>query len=122
MFLISMSDGMRLSKQGRYDVVDRMTSVARPFHDLMRRLIGERHLRDVGPELLTMQFLGPLLMWRNLRAAGSQEPLLNDRAGFARDHVDQFLRGAAVGTSDSPQPVKETGSRRPVRSRMKLVR
>jgi AcrR family transcriptional regulator len=130
LFRISMSDGLRLARQGRFDLMEQMTHAANPFHALMRRLVAEGQLRDGNPEVLAMGFLGPLLMWRNLRAAGSRAALLDDRAAFARDHVDQFLRGAAVGTSDRSHSVEQADSRqagarrstRPARRTLKLVR
>jgi AcrR family transcriptional regulator len=128
LFLISMSDGMRLAKQGRFDLIERMTNVAKPFHDLMTRLIAEGQLREANPELLTVEFLGPLVFWRNLRAIGTQSPMLQNRAEFARDHVDRFLHGAIAGTSEGRPSVKEANaSRTAVSSRgsrrtLKLVR
>jgi AcrR family transcriptional regulator len=109
-FRISMSDGIRLARQGRFDAVEQMTHAAKPFHELMRQLIDVSDLRSGNPELLAMEFLGPLLLWRNLRAAGTETPLGEDHAGFAREHVEQFLRGAAAGTSGGGRSVKRTST------------
>jgi AcrR family transcriptional regulator len=127
-FRISMSDGLRLAKQGRFDAVEQMTHAAKPFHDLMRRLIAEGHLRNGNPEMLTMEFLGPLLMWRNLRATGNRSALLEDHAGFARQHVEQFLRGATAQDaarrqgSAPPREERASGSGRSARGNLKIVR
>ena len=56
-------------------------------------------LRDVDPELLVMQFFGPLLFWRQLHAIGATTAHIRNRRAFARAHVDQFLNGAAAAPS-----------------------
>ena len=94
LFLVLMSDGMRLAKQGRVDLLERMTSCAGPLHELMRRLIASGGLRPADPELLAMEFMGPLVLWRHLHAIGPHRPLIANRRLFVRAHVDQFLAGA----------------------------
>jgi AcrR family transcriptional regulator len=94
LFLVLMSDGMRLAKQGRVDLLERMTSCADPLHELMRRLIASGELRAGDPELLAMEFMGPLVLWRHLHAIGPHRRLVANRRLFVRAHVDQFLTGA----------------------------
>jgi AcrR family transcriptional regulator len=94
LFLVLMADGMRLAKQGDLDLIERMTSSAGPILDLMRRLIADHGLRRRDPELLALEFMGPLLLWRHFHAISPTGPLVLDRREFVRDHVDQFLRGA----------------------------
>jgi AcrR family transcriptional regulator len=94
LFRVLMSDGMRLAKQGRINLIERMTSGAEPLHDLMRRLITEGGLRPRNPELLAIEFMGPLLLWRHWHAVQPHGPLVTNRQVFIRDHVAHFLGGA----------------------------
>jgi AcrR family transcriptional regulator len=96
LFLVLSSDGMRLAKQGRLDLVERMTSDATPFRELMRRLIADGHLKAADPELLVTEFLGPLLMWRQCHAVNPAAPVVVERNRFCRDHVQHFLSGAQL--------------------------
>jgi AcrR family transcriptional regulator len=94
LFRVLMSDGMRLAKQGRVDLIERMTSGAAPFYDLMRRLIANGGLSPRDPQLLAMEFMGPLLLWRQWHAITPNERVVVNRQAFIRDHVDQFMQGA----------------------------
>jgi len=94
LFRMVMADGMRLAREGRINLFERMSSGLARMRELMQRLVLEGRLRNVDPELLVMEFVGPLLLWRHLNAIRSDHPLIADRDGFARGHVDQFLRGA----------------------------
>jgi AcrR family transcriptional regulator len=96
LFCILISDRIRHAKEGRINLFDRMSNGHGQLHTMMRRLIRERKLRGVDPHLLAMEFVGPLLLWRHLRATRSSFPMLNDPPAFARRHVEQFLQGAAV--------------------------
>jgi hypothetical protein len=58
-------------------------------------------LRPADPEILALSFGGPLLVWRHLRELDPDLPMIRDPEGFARQHVEQFLRGAAV-LEDAP--------------------
>ena len=62
----------------------------------MRQLIRSGWLRPAEPQFLAMEFMGPLVLWRQLQAVGLDLPAINNPQGFARHHVDQFLLGAAV--------------------------
>src|SRR5262245_32021935 len=96
LFRVMMSDGMRLAKEGRINLIERMTSGAAPFHELMGRLIAEGGLLPRHPEVLTLQFMGPLLLWRHLHAIQPNGPLIANRSAFVRDHVSHFLQGATT--------------------------
>lgn len=101
LFRIVMSDGVRLARDGRINLIDRMGSNWPRLVGFMRHLVGEGHLRDVDPEMLVMQFAGPLLLWRQFHAIGDPRAIVRNRRAFARGHVDQFLAGAAA----APRPV-----------------
>jgi AcrR family transcriptional regulator len=94
LFRILMSDGMRLAREGRINLLERMGSSRAGLQDLMQRLVGAGHLREEDTELLVMQFFGPLLFWRQLHAVGAPSSLIRNRRAFVRAHVDQFLNGA----------------------------
>jgi AcrR family transcriptional regulator len=96
MFRVFMSDGMRLAREGRINLIERMTSGAAPFHELMLRLIADGGLRPRDPELLTLEFMGPLLLWRHWHAIHPNRVLIANRRGFVRDHVSHFLQGATA--------------------------
>jgi len=96
LFRILMSDGMRLAREGRINLIERMGSGRPSLNEVMQHLVRTGCLRDEDPELLVMQFFGPLLFWRQLHAAGATTAIIRNRRAFARAHVDQFLNGAAV--------------------------
>ncbi len=105
LFRMVMSDGLRLAKDGRINLLERLSSGLARLRELMGRLVREGQLRNADPELLAMQFVGPLLLWRHLNAIRSDHPLIANRDDFARGHVEQFLRGAAA------RPVTRTAGR-----------
>jgi AcrR family transcriptional regulator len=96
LFRVLMSDGMRLAKEGRINLIERMTSGAAPFHELMGRLIADGGLPRRDPELLMVEFMGPLLLWRHWHAIHPNRQLITNRKSFVRDHVDHFLQGATA--------------------------
>jgi AcrR family transcriptional regulator len=96
LFRILMSDGLRLAREGRINLLERMGSARPGFHHVMERLVDAGHLRNDDPEILVMQFIGPLLFWRHLHAIGANTAVIRQRHAFARAHVDQFLNGAAA--------------------------
>ena len=73
LFRILMSDGMRLARDGRINLLERMGSSRPRLQKVMRGLIAQGCLRDADPELLVMQFIGPLLFWRQLHAIGADD-------------------------------------------------
>jgi AcrR family transcriptional regulator len=95
LFRILMSDGMRLAREGRINLLDRMGNSRPRLEAFMQRLVESGCLRDVDREVLVMQFIGPLLLWRQLHAIGVRSAVIRHRRAFARAHVDQFLLGAA---------------------------
>ena len=60
LFLLMMSDGVRLAKQGKVDLVGRMTSGKAPFKGLIQQWISEGSLRPGDPDVLSMVFMSPL--------------------------------------------------------------
>jgi AcrR family transcriptional regulator len=114
-FRILMSDGIRLARDGRINLQERMGAGRERLHEVLRRLIRHGVLRDTDVNVLGLSFIGPLLMWRQLHAADADLPAAPERRRFARQHVDQFLRGAlappvsvrraaAARASSSPRP------------------
>lgn len=120
LFRLLMSDGLRLARTGRFNLHERLGSGPERMKELMRRLTSEGWLRQADPELLWMTFVGPLLLWRHIHAAGGDTAMIQHPRAFARQHVEQFFQGAGAprpSRSAAPPPVrKRTGpsSRRPV--------
>jgi AcrR family transcriptional regulator len=96
LFRILMSDGLRLAKEGRINFLKLMNRGKGRVHDVMRQLVRNGLLREADPQLLAMEFMGPLVLWRQLHAIGSDLPAIRNPQAFARHHVDQFLGGAEV--------------------------
>ena len=109
-----MSDGIRLAKVGRINLYERMSSGREHLHDMLRRLIREGWLRRADVNVLGMAFVSPLVMWRQLHAIDADLPMIREPHAFARQHVEQFLRGAG-GAGRPLRPVAFTGS--PARAR-----
>lgn len=107
-FRIMMSDGLRLARAGRFNLVDRMSAGHLRIRDAMQRFIDRGWLRKADTEMLALQFTAPLLIWRHMLAIEADLPILRDPAAFARQHVDHFLRGAAANP-----PAKRTRVQRP---------
>jgi AcrR family transcriptional regulator len=102
LFRILMSDGVRLAREGRVNLFERLGSGRGRLDELMQGLVREGWLRAADPQMLTMEFMGPLLLWRQLDAIGHVLPAIRDRKVFARRHVGHFLAGAAA---PSPLPL-----------------
>jgi len=96
LFGMVMADGMRLAREGRLNLVERMSSGLTLVRDLMRRLMREGWLRKADPAHLVLEFMGPLVLWRQMHAIRSDTPTVHARGVFARAHVGQFLLGAGV--------------------------
>jgi AcrR family transcriptional regulator len=99
LFRILMSDGMRRARAGRINLLERMGGSKPRLEAFMQHLIAAGCLQDEDPDLLVMQFVGPLLFWRQLHAMGVRTPAIRQRRAFARLHVDHFLSGAAARPS-----------------------
>lgn len=117
LFLVLMSDGMRLAREGRINLIDRITSSAAPLQRLLNSFVASGHLRPQPPELLALEFMGPLLMWRHRHALQPQSPLITERRIFVREHVAHFLDGAAVRTERPQRRARSTTARRPATRR-----
>lgn len=96
LFRILMSDGIRLAKVGRINLPERMSPGRERLHDIMRRLIREGWLRRADVNVLSLTFLSPLIVWRQAHAIDADLPMIKHPRAFARQHVDQFLLGAAA--------------------------
>lgn len=99
LFRILMSDGMRLARAGRINLLERMGGSRPRLEAFMQRLIDAGCLNEVEPELLVLQFVGPLLFWRQLHAIGARTGAIRQRRAFARSHVEHFFNGAAARPS-----------------------
>lgn len=103
LFRILMSDGIRLAKIGRLNLLERLGNDGRgPVHEMMRRLIRDGFVRDADLSMLVVAFVSPLFLWRQLCAINSDLPMVLDPVTFARQHVDQFLRGAGSHAARAP--------------------
>ena len=96
LFRILMSDGIRLARTGRINLYERMGHGRERFQALFARLAREGWLRPGDPEMMTMAFMAPLIMWRHLHAIDADLPMIKSPRRFAQQHVDQYLRGAAA--------------------------
>jgi AcrR family transcriptional regulator len=112
-FRILMSDGLRLARLGRLNLLDRMSNDRGPLHELLRRLIREGWLRDTDLKTLVMAFISPLIVWRHLLAMDADLPMMRNRREFVRQHVDQFLRGAAAPAARLSPPPSDSRRRAP---------
>jgi AcrR family transcriptional regulator len=102
LFRVLMADGIRLAREGRINLLERLGNGYPRMVALMSRLVSTGKLRSADPDLLVTQFLGPLLFWRQLYATGSKKALIRNRHAFAKAHVDQFLVGAgSTASADS---------------------
>jgi AcrR family transcriptional regulator len=114
LFRVMTSDGMRLARQGRLDLIERMTTGVAPIDALIRRLIDDGRLKGRDPQMLVVQFMGPLMLWRYLHALGPEEPIVANRTSFIREHVTHFLDSAATVANERMRPhFRQTGSSRP---------
>lgn len=123
LFRILMSDGVRLAKVGRINLYERMASGRVGVAGILGRLMREGWLRRADPRLLGIAFASPLVIWRQLHAIDADLPMIRNPRKFARQHVAQFLQGAAVPASrraavaPRPRARSVTPSSRPVASR-----
>jgi AcrR family transcriptional regulator len=104
LFRILMSDGIRLATAGRLNLFERMGQDRDRMSNLMRRLIDAGWLRAADPLLLCLAFIGPLVIWRQLHAINADLPILKKPGLFARQHVEQFLLGAAAPRRAASRP------------------
>jgi AcrR family transcriptional regulator len=111
MFRILLSDGIRLARDGRINLYERLSDGRGRLQDLMRRLSAEGWLRPGNPRTLALAFTSPLIVWRHLHAMKADLPMLRRPKTFARQHVQQFLAGAAAPTI-TPSPARPAATRR----------
>lgn len=104
LFRILMSDGLRLARDGRLNLEDRIGGSRVLVRDLMQQFIDQGWFRGATADLLVLSFGGPLVLWRQLLALDPDDPLVRDADRFAREHVEQFLRGAAAVSAPASRP------------------
>ncbi len=100
---ILMSDGIRLARVGRINLYERMSSGRDQLNELLRRLIREGWLRRADVSVLGLAFFSPLFMWRQLHAIDADLPMIRNPRAFVRQHVEQFLNGAAGAAASAPR-------------------
>jgi AcrR family transcriptional regulator len=97
LFRVMLSDGIRLARSGRLNLIERMSSGGGgPLADMLRRLIRQGVVRNTDLEMLVVAFISPLIVWRQAHAISADLPMVRNAEEFARRHVEQFLRGAAA--------------------------
>jgi AcrR family transcriptional regulator len=112
LFRILMSDGVRLAKVGRINLHERMSHRRDRLHDIIRRLIREGWLRKADVNMLSLAFVSPLVIWRQLHAINADLPMIRNPRAFARQHVELFLVGAATAGVAIPKPSRSVAPRR----------
>jgi AcrR family transcriptional regulator len=120
LFRLLMSDGIRLARTGRFNLYQRLGSGLEHLKAIMQGLIRQGVLRRADPHLLAMTFAGPLMLWRQLHAAGADLPMIRNPRAFARQHVDQFFQGAGAAPRRAAAPPRKrvaTPSRRALSAR-----
>lgn len=125
LFRILMSDGVRLAKLGRINLYERMASGRVGVAGILARLMREGWLRRADPHLLGIAFVSPLVIWRQLHAIDADLAMIRNPRRFARQHVDQFLRGASAPSARRPAAGRSRvraakSSTRPAKSRRPL--
>jgi AcrR family transcriptional regulator len=96
LFRLLMSDGIRLARTGHFNLYQRFGRGLEQLKEVMQGLIRRGVLRKGDPHVLAMTFVGPLMLWRQLHAAGADLPMIRKPRAFARRHVDQFFQGASA--------------------------
>ena len=96
LFQVLMTDGMRVAKEGRINLLDRLSAGRARLRTLMGRLVREGWIEPADPDQLVLSFLGPLVLWRQMHAIRSDVPSARTRRAFAVWHVTHFLNGVAV--------------------------
>ena len=84
LFRILMADGIRLTRDGRLNLMERLSAGQVLMRQLFVRLMREGHLRAADPDVLMLAFTGPMLVWRQLNAIGADHSVLRAPAAFAR--------------------------------------
>jgi AcrR family transcriptional regulator len=121
LFRILMSDGIRLARAGRLNLVDRLGAGRARLREVMRHFIDRGVLRDADPEMLAVSFSAPLVLWRQLHAIDADVPIVRDPGTFARQHVEQFMRGAAARRErQKTTTTRAAGRRRSARSERRV--
>ena len=98
-----MSDGIRLAKLGRINLLRAHgRRPAAPARRCMRRLIREGWLRHADLKMLGIAFVSPLVLWRQLHAINADLPMIRESARVrppARRSVPARRRRASAGAA-----------------------
>ena len=62
--------------------------------------------------VIAIAFVSPLVTWRQLHAINADLAMIKNPRAFARQHVDQFLLGAAASGSAGRRPSRRTTAKR----------
>ncbi len=122
LFRILMSDGIRLARSGRINLFERMVQHRERFHVLIAHLVRDGWLRAGDPEMMMMAFTSPLIMWRHLHAIDADLPMIRNPRAFARQHVDQYLRGAAAPPDRAASPTPRASRPRVVKPSRRVTK
>ena len=119
LFRILMSDGLRLARAGRLTSWTGWAAATSSCERRCRASSTAAGSATPNPDVLALNFSGPLLVWRHMLALHPDAPLVRDPDAFARLHVEQFLHGAVApgqpGRRSSPHRARSSrqpGARR----------
>jgi AcrR family transcriptional regulator len=117
LFRVLMSDGLRLAAQGRFNFAESGGIPRQVVIQLMDHLLQAGQIVAASGEQATIEFIAPILMWRQLQIFLPSHPWITDYRSFAREHVEHFLRAVAPQSlqTSSQQP---SGRSDKVRRRM----
>jgi AcrR family transcriptional regulator len=112
LFRIIMADGLRLAAKGHVEYMQTGGGLPRAtLGRLMGELLKAGRLRGASAEFLTIEFIGPLMMWRVMQIVFPDHPWVSDHRAFARQHAEHFLRATAA-----TQPLRNSSHKQSERS------
>ena len=114
-FRILMSDGMRLARDGRHNLYERMSSGREWLHDVLRRMIRRGELAAPTSPCSAWLSSSPLMMWRQLHAIDADLPAdpRPPRVRPAARPAVPARRRAPPGGPPSGPPCRRRASRNP---------
>ncbi len=95
-FRILLSDGVRMAQAGQMDPFARMFALREPALALMQSLLDRGLVRGPSAEVLLVQFVAPVFVWRVFDAVVPDGAPRAARELLIRTHVQTFLHGCAV--------------------------
>jgi AcrR family transcriptional regulator len=103
LFRILMSDGLRLAAEGRFNFMESGGIPRAAAIRLMNQLVQEGRIVASSGEQATLEFIAPLLMWRQLQVFMPTHSWITDYKSFARAHVEHFVRAVRPLDTSSQQ-------------------